>query len=181
MNRTNSFREFLSDNRRLLLFLALLLLGVLGGSLAFTVSHTLFSADLTVMLQVSPIEGAYKARFRTVLVLFFLLLSPGPPVSDRPFRLRCASECPGPGVFRIGAGHDRGVLLRLRGWRGGVCSFAGTAAQPGHGRRATHGAARRACACPCSLPGSSSQTPPTAAASGRIFVCTVCAFYCSWA
>lgn len=27
MNRTNSFREFLSDNRRLLLFLALLLLG----------------------------------------------------------------------------------------------------------------------------------------------------------
>lgn len=31
MNRTNSIREFLADNRRLLLFLALLLLGVLGG------------------------------------------------------------------------------------------------------------------------------------------------------
>ena len=60
MNRTNSFREFLSDNRRLLLFLALLLLGALGGSLAFTVSHTLFSADLTVMLQVSPIEGGIQ-------------------------------------------------------------------------------------------------------------------------
>ena len=60
MNRTKSFREFLSDNCRLLLFLALLLLGALGGSLAFTVSHTLFSADLTVMLQVSPIEGGIQ-------------------------------------------------------------------------------------------------------------------------
>ena len=40
MNRTNSFREFLSDNCRLLLFLALLLLGALVGSLDFTVSHT---------------------------------------------------------------------------------------------------------------------------------------------
>ena len=71
MNRTNSFREFLSDNRRLLLFLALLLLGALGGSLAFTVSHTLFSADLTVMLQVSPIEGAYKAAFQNCSRLVF--------------------------------------------------------------------------------------------------------------
>ena len=57
MNRTNSIRAFLSDNRRLLLFLALLLLGVLGGSLAFAMSHALFSSDLTVMLQVGPIEG----------------------------------------------------------------------------------------------------------------------------
>ena len=69
MNRTNSFREFLSDNRRLLLFLALLLLGVLGGSLAFTVSHTLFSADLTVMLRRS--RGAYKAAFQNCSRLVF--------------------------------------------------------------------------------------------------------------
>lgn len=75
MNRTNSIREFFTDNRRLLLFLILLLLGVLGGSLAFTVYHALFSADLTVMLQVGPIEGgiqmqAFRNFFSSCFPLF---------------------------------------------------------------------------------------------------------------
>ena len=93
MNRTNSIREFLSDNRRLLLFLALLLLGVLGGSLAFAMSHALFSSDLTVMLQVGPIEGGipggvselFSSCFSSFCLLALLFLTGlsacGAPVS----------------------------------------------------------------------------------------------------
>lgn len=83
MNRTNSLKNFWEDNRRLLFFLLLLLIGVLGGVLVFTLSHSLLSEELTVMLQVQAIEGGIKggisqlfsSSFSTVCMLGLLFLA----------------------------------------------------------------------------------------------------------
>lgn len=83
MNRTNSLKSFWEDNRRLLFFLLLLLAGVLGGVLVFTLSHSLLSEELTVMLQVQAVEGGIKGGisqlfsscFSTVCMLGLLFLA----------------------------------------------------------------------------------------------------------
>lgn len=83
MNRTNSLKNFWEDNRRLLFFLLLLLAGVLGGVLVFTLSHSLLSKELTVMLQVQAVEGGIKGGisqlfsscFSTVCMLGLLFLA----------------------------------------------------------------------------------------------------------
>ncbi len=83
MNRTNSLKSFWEDNRRLLFFLVLLLMGVLGGVLVFTLSRSLLSEELAVMLQVQAVQGGirggisqfFSSCFSTVCMLGLLFLA----------------------------------------------------------------------------------------------------------
>ncbi len=84
MNRTTypgvtpTLREFLEQNRRLLIFLALLLAGVLGGVLIFTVSHETLAHELSLMLDIPAIQGGFKGGmsvlFSSCFSTFVLLL-----------------------------------------------------------------------------------------------------------
>lgn len=89
MNRTTrgnmaaAFGEFLTENRRLLSFLGLFFIGVLGGVLVFTTSHGVLSKELSVMLDIPAvtqgfqggISGLFSSCFSTVVLLLLLFLA----------------------------------------------------------------------------------------------------------
>lgn len=88
MNRTTypgvvpSLHEFLEQNRRLLIFLSLLLAGVLGGVLLFTASHDALAHELSLMLDIPAIEGfsggmsvLFSSCFSTIVLLLVLFLA----------------------------------------------------------------------------------------------------------
>ena len=74
--------EFFMENRRLLVFLALFLTGVVGGSLVFLAGHDMLTGDLALILQVRPVDkgllGGIAALgsscFSTFLLLALLFL-----------------------------------------------------------------------------------------------------------
>lgn len=89
MNRTThsgaaaAFGAFVAENRRLLAFLALFFIGVLGGVLVFTASHGSLSEELALMLDVPAVaEGfqggiaaLFSSCFSTVVLLLVLFLA----------------------------------------------------------------------------------------------------------
>lgn len=89
MNRTtyervgNSLGEFFASNRRLLVFLSLFLLGVFGGAMVFTVSHSALNPELSLLLKIPPIDGGFRGGisvlfsscFSTVVLLLLLFLA----------------------------------------------------------------------------------------------------------
>lgn len=89
MNRTTrsgvtaAFGAFMSENRRLLAFLALFFVGVLGGVLVFTASHGSLSEKLSPMLNTPAVDGGFQngisalfsSCFSTVVLLLALFLA----------------------------------------------------------------------------------------------------------
>lgn len=81
--RTSTLAEFIAGNRRLLVFLSLFLLGVLGGAMVFAVSHGSLTRELSLMLDVPAVtEGfkggisiLYSSCFSTMVLLLILFLS----------------------------------------------------------------------------------------------------------
>lgn len=69
--------EFFAQNRRLLVFLLLFLLGVTGGALVFLAAHDGLTRDLALILQVRPVEkgltGAAAALGSSCFSVFLLL------------------------------------------------------------------------------------------------------------
>ncbi len=74
--------EFFMENRRLLVFLALFLAGVVGGSLVFLAGHDMLTGDLALILQVRPVDKGFlggiaalgSSCFSTFLLLALLFL-----------------------------------------------------------------------------------------------------------
>ena len=85
MNRTThsnpglTLQEFFEQNRRLLIFLAVFLAGVLGGVLIFTVSHASMEHELSLMLDIPAIQGGFQGGmsvlFSSCFLTFVLLLA----------------------------------------------------------------------------------------------------------
>lgn len=77
MNRTThsnpglTLQEFFEQNRRLLIFLAVFLAGVLGGVLIFTVSHASMEHELSLMLDIPAIQGGFQGACRFCFLLAF--------------------------------------------------------------------------------------------------------------
>ena len=69
--------DFIVDNRRLLLFLALFLCGTLSGVMIFIACHEAITHDLSIMLGIGKIEGGFiggiSALFSSILLTLILL------------------------------------------------------------------------------------------------------------